>query len=99
MGPCRMGLGRDDLIILWGWHLSSLRHDAHGLFLDGGAHLRNIDGALLELLSELLVQEITDDQDGNHRHDVEDVKWTLSLYLVNNRALRVIDNWNCRLHY
>ena len=94
-----MGLGGDNLVILWGWHLSSLRHDAHRLLLDGGAHLRNIDGALLELLGELLVQEITDDQDGNHRHDVEDVKWTLRLYLLNSRALDMINNWNSRLHY
>lgn len=94
-----MGLGGDNLVIRWGWHLSSLCYDAHGLLLDGGAHLRNIDGALLELLGELFVQEVADDQDGDQRHDVEDVKWALSLYLANSRALDMINNWNSRLHY
>jgi len=97
LGSSRVGLGRHDLVVLW-WHLSSLCHDAHGL-LGGSAHLGNVDGALLELLSELLVQEITDDQNGNQSHDIEDVKWTLCLYLVNSRALDMINNWNSRLHY
>ena len=99
MGSGRVGLGGHSLVILWRWHLSSLCHDTHGLLLDGGAHLGNADGTLLELLGELLVQEVADDQDGNHSHDIEDIEWALSLYLLNNRALDMINNWNSRLHY
>lgn len=98
MGSDRMGLGRHNLIVFWGWHLGSLCHDAHGL-LGGGAHLRNVDGTLLELLGELLVQEIADDQDSNQCHDIENIEWALSLYLLNNRTLDMINNWNSRLHY
>jgi hypothetical protein len=99
MGSGRVGLGGHNLVILWRWHLGSLCHDAHGLLLDGGAHLGNVDGTLLELLGELLVQEVADDQDGNQRHDIEDIEWALRLYLTDSRTLDMINNWNSRLHY
>ena len=98
MGPGQVGLGGHNLV-LWRWHLGSLCHDAHGLLLDGDTHLRNVDGTLLELLSELLVQKVADDQDGDHCHDIEDIEWALRLYLADSRTLDMINNWNSRLHY
>ena len=63
----------------------------------GCNNVGDLDGALLELLGELFVQEIPNHENCDDRHDVEDVKGRLGGDLLDNGSLGVIDDWGA--HY
>lgn len=54
---------------------------------------RELDGSLLELLCKLLVQEIANHENCDKRHNVENIERRLGRNLLNDCALRVINNW------
>lgn len=106
MGDCGFSL---DLIGLGPGLLDHIGNLGHGLNDDGrggGPHrlgwgcndIWNLDGALLELGSEFLVQEVTNHENCNDRHDVEDVKGGLGGDFLDDGTLGVVnDVWGA--HY
>ena len=66
-----------------GWRTSCCRYDR-----------RELDGALLELVGELLVQEIANHENHDNSHDVENIEGRLGRNLLNGRAFDVIDDWS-----
>ena len=97
------------LLLLDPGFLNDFGHLGHGLNDDGGGgrpgrlgwgcnDIRNLDGALLELGGELLVQEVTNHENCNDRHDVEDVKGGLGGDFLDDGTLGVVnDVWGA--HY
>ena len=89
------------------WLLDHIGHLGDGFDDDGrrlGRHLGrgcnnvgDLDGALLELVGELFVQEIPNHENCDDRHDVEDVKGRLGGDLLDDGALGVVDDWGT--HY
>ena len=63
----------------------------------GGNDVWNLDGTLLELVRELLVQEVTDQENGDDGHDVEYVKGRLGGDFLDNGTLGMVDDWGA--HY
>ena len=57
----------------------------------------DLDGALLELLGELLVQEIANDENCDDGNDVENVEGGLGGDLLDNGTLGMVDDWGA--HY
>jgi hypothetical protein len=88
-------------VIGWGWHFSGLCNNRGGMILRwlGQRHvdLGQLDGTLLELVGELLVQEIAYDQDGNESHNVKNVKEGTRLDFAEDGTLGMIYDWGA--HY
>lgn len=81
---------------------NSLNDDGRGSsslchFGRGGNNVWNFDCALLELGRELLVQKVPDDQDGDDRHDIEDVKGGLGGDFLDDGTFGMVDDWGA--HY
>ena len=82
------------------WLLGQGLHDHRRLFRNfrcGWHDVWDLDGALLELVGELLVQEKSNHKDGDDGDDVKDVERRLGGDLLNNGALGVVYDWGA--HY
>jgi len=62
-----------------------------------GDNGRELDGALLELVGELLVQEIANHENCDNSNNVEHIEWRLGRDLLDGRTLNVIDDWGAHL--
>lgn len=112
-GPLVLGIrwGRNpmdlSLLLLDPGLLNDFGHLGDGLNNNGrslGRHLGrgcnnvgDLDGAPLELVGELFVQEIPNHENCDDRHDVEDVKGRLGSDLLDNGTLGMVDDWGA--HY
>ena len=111
-GPLVLGIrwGRNpidlSLLLLDPGFLNDFGHLGDGLNNNGRSlghlgrgcnNVGDLDGALLELVGELFVQEIPNHENCDDRHDVEDVKGRLGGDLLDDGALGVVDDWGT--HY
>ena len=80
---------------LWDHIRGSLHNNGSRLGTDGSwDDGRKLDGALLELIGELLVQEIANHENCDDSHNVENVEGRLGRNLLNGSALGMIDDWS-----
>lgn len=63
----------------------------------GRNDIGNLDGTLLELVREFLIQEIANYEDSNNGHNVKNVKGRLGGDFLDNGTLSMVDDWGA--HY
>ena len=73
-------------------------HRGCRLRLGGRCHdVRDLDGPRLELVSEFLVQKVTNHKNGDNCHDIENIERGLGGDFLDDGTFGVIDDWGA--HY